>query len=136
MKQTARRNRGAEPVSSNISPCSHMVDPTTPFSFAVGTSPCDAELVQLRARVELELEALRAERQLENWKYKAEAADAELAQLHDRRAKLERDLVQAQTDQLWTEAEGPRTQIEALLTELTEVKFKVEEVEVVLVQAQ
>lgn len=112
-------------------------EPAKQLSSADEVPARDADIVQLRACVQAELNAFRAECKLEHWKNKAEVAEAELTQLHFKIVELEKDLSQAQAVQLWTEEEeAPRTEFEALLGELTEAKLRVEEVEAELVQAQ
>lgn len=96
----------------------------------------DTDLAQLEACVQAELSVLRAECKLESMKKKAEAAEAERAQLHDKVAALEHDLSQVNSAQSWTDGEAPEMQVDKLLTELTEAKLRIEEVEAELVQAQ
>lgn len=102
-------------------------------SFADGMPRCDQDLVQLRASVQAELSALRAECKLENWKLKSEKLAAELAQSRAKVAGLELEL--NQTNSGCSAAETSEIQIEELLMELAEAKLKAEELEVELAQS-
>lgn len=110
-------------------------EPSTQLGFTDDTPPHDAEIAQLKACVQAELNVLRAECKLENCKNKADQAEVELAQINDKIAKLERDLSQQQLVQPWTE-QVPQTRTEELFVELTEAKLRAEEVEAELLQAQ
>lgn len=145
MKETAskRRNNGTDEGKNDhkagwkVASGLFKGEQATQLSSADGAPARDADLAQLRACVQAELTALRAECKLESWKKKAEAAEAELTQLHDKIAELEQDLSQAQSVELCTEEEeAPQTEFNALLGELSEVKLRLEEVEAELVQAQ
>lgn len=136
MKQndSKRRNCSGKTIVSkdlqtdcNSAPSLPEVEPTRNFSVADETTSTDTDFAQLNTFVQAELTVLRAECQLESWRNKADAAEAELTQLHDNLSELETELSQAHPDEL---------RIEALLSELMETKLKIEEVEMELVQAQ
>lgn len=117
-----------------IFPRLRKAEATTQVSCADGLPRCDPALAHLRAYVQAELGALRAECKLDHWKQKAEKAEAELAQLQVKIAALEHDLIRADSGQ---STEGiAETQIEDLLMDLTDAKLKAEEVEAELTQSQ
>lgn len=124
----------AKPVAETA-PCVHKAEPSAEMKSADKMSSCDPELEHLRACVQAELSTLRAECKLEGLTNKTEQSEAELAQLYDKIAELENDLVQAQSTQMETE-ETPQSLIDALLMELTEAKLRAEEVEAELVHAR
>lgn len=138
-ERSSRRRKCQEAWLGSISvrkffPRLHKAEPKTQTSFVNGTPRGDQELLQLRACVQAELNALRAECKLENWKLQAEKAAAELEQLEATIADREQALCHADSSPDSEETAG--AQIEDLLLELSEAKQRAEEVQAELAHSQ
>lgn len=87
---------------------------------------CNQDHLQLSACAHAELNTMRAEGELANWKLKVEKKESDLAHLQAKTVELEKELMQEESSQ---------TQIDAVLMNLAEAKVRVEEAEAELVQS-